>query len=48
MGVFLEFMIILELGEMSVLIISQQINTLSNQDFSGFGNFNNLENLYCM
>ena len=28
--------------------LPQQINTLSNQDFTGFGNFNNLENLFCM
>ena len=28
--------------------LPQLINTLSNQDFTGFSNFNKLENLFCM
>ena len=30
------------------LNLSQLINTLSNQDFAGFDNFNKLENIFCM
>ena len=39
MGVFLKYMIILELGDASFNNFSQLISTLSNQDFAGLDKF---------
>ena len=39
MRVFLKYMIILELGEIPVNDLSQLINTLSNQHFTGLHKF---------